>query len=136
MLQLFAGMTSSYLFGVPMRSEKDVSSSLEDLIRKVGTPIGLFSDNAKSELSRAVKDILRMYCIKDAQSEPGYQNQNYAERRIQDVKRISNSITISTIFHHLHVTSPPCRLPKKPTSKKFLERQVPPENQYVQDDMK
>ena len=92
MLQLFAGMTSSYLFGVPMRTEKDVPSSLEELIRKVGAPIGLFSDNAKSELSRAVKDILRMYCIKDAQSEPGYQNQNYAERRIQDVKRITNSI--------------------------------------------
>jgi hypothetical protein len=92
MLQLFAGMTSSYLFGVPLRSEKDVPSSLEELIRKVGAPIGLFSDNAKSELSRAVKDILRMYCIKDAQSEPGYQNQNYAERRIQDVKRITNSV--------------------------------------------
>ena len=92
MLQLFAGMTSSYLFGVPMRTEKDVPSSLEELIRKVGAPIGLFSDNAKSELSRAVKDILRMYCIKDAQSEPGYQHQNYAERRIQDVKRITNSI--------------------------------------------
>jgi hypothetical protein len=92
MLQLLAGMTSSYLFCVPMRTEKDVPSSLEELIRKVGAPIGLFSNNTKSELSRAVNDTLRMYCIKDAQSEPGYQNQNYAERRIQDVKRITNSI--------------------------------------------
>jgi hypothetical protein len=92
MLQLFAGMTSSYLFGVPMSSEKELPSSLEELIRKVGAPIGLFSDNAKSELSCAVRNILRMYCIKDAHSEPHYQHQNYAERRIQDVKRITNSI--------------------------------------------
>jgi hypothetical protein len=39
-----------------------------------------------------VKNIQRMYCIKDAQNEPLYQNQNFAERRIQDVKRLTNSI--------------------------------------------
>ncbi len=41
---------------------------------------GLKSDNAKYKTSKAVKDILCMYCIKDMQSEAYQQNQNFAER--------------------------------------------------------
>ena len=53
---------------------------------------GLMSDNAKSKVSRAVKNIQHLYMIKDRQSEPHYQHQNPIGRRIQDVKRMSNNI--------------------------------------------
>ena len=39
-----------------------------------------------------MKDILRHLCINDWQSEPKYQHQNKAERKIQDVKRNTNRI--------------------------------------------
>ena len=50
MLQFFHGLKSKYVAGYPMRSEKQVPEAYEDHIRKVGAPIGIFSDNAKSEL--------------------------------------------------------------------------------------
>jgi hypothetical protein len=33
-----------------------------------------------------------MYCIDDMQSEPHHQHQNPAERRIQDIKKVSNHL--------------------------------------------
>ena len=92
MLQLFGGVESHHLAGYPMKSEADMPSTLEDFIREHGAMHGLMSDNAKSELSSSIKNLLRLYCIKDRQSEPHYQHQNPVERRIQDVKRISNNI--------------------------------------------
>ena len=86
MLQVFYGLTSGTVHGCPMKSEKQVGHAFEDHMRKVGAPVGLKSDNAKSELHGHTKDILRLYSIDDAQSEPHYQHQNQAERKIQDVK--------------------------------------------------
>ena len=92
MLQLYAGLDSEFLAGYPMRSEKQVAVTFEDFIRTNGAPQGLMSDNAKSELHGRVKDLHRLYLIKDAQSEPHYEHQNPAERRIQDVKRMTHTI--------------------------------------------
>ena len=92
MLQLYTGMDSLFLAGYPMRNGDQMPDTLEDLIRDHGAPQGLFSDNAKNQTSNAVKSMERMYCIKDAQNEPHHQHQNFAERRIQDVKRLTNSI--------------------------------------------
>ncbi len=92
MLQFFLGLDSGYCQGFPMRSETQVPDTFEESIRKKGAPIGLMSDNAKSEMHGRTKDILRMYEIDDRQSEPGYQHQNPAERKIQDVKRTMDSV--------------------------------------------
>eukprot|EP00957_Ditylum_brightwellii_P007912 599213-Ditylum_brightwellii.AAC.1 len=51
---------------------------------------GLFSDNAKAQTSLAVKDMLQQYNIDDMQIEPHQQNQNPAERCIQEVKTMTN----------------------------------------------
>jgi hypothetical protein len=37
-------------------------------------------------------NILRFYSIKDFQSEPEYQHQNFAERKIGDTKRLCSGI--------------------------------------------
>ena len=91
MLQLYAGITSHYLAGFPMSSESDMPETFEDFIRQTGAPLGLMSDNAKSETGTKVQSLLRLYCIKDRQSEPHYQHQNPVERRIQDVKRLTKT---------------------------------------------
>jgi hypothetical protein len=47
-----------------------MSKTLEDLIRNHGAPNSLFSDNTKAQCGKLVLDILRLYGIKDFQSEP------------------------------------------------------------------
>ena len=75
-----------------MRTESQMPETLQDFIRQYGAPIGLFSDSAKVETGKVIKDILRHYAIKGMQSETNHQHQNYAERRIQEVKSTSNII--------------------------------------------
>ena len=92
MAQIYAGKTSSKCVVYGMTSESQMPNTFEDLIRKHGAPNGLFSDNAKVQIRKRVLDILRLYQIKDAQCEPEYQHQNFAERKIGDIKRLCDSI--------------------------------------------
>eukprot|EP00957_Ditylum_brightwellii_P140999 10741979-Ditylum_brightwellii.AAC.1 len=64
--------------------------TLIDFMRKWGAMKGLFSDNDKAQTSMAIKDILCQYNIDGMQSEPHQQNQNPAERLIQEVKALTN----------------------------------------------
>ena len=91
-VQLYCGKTSHFTDVFEMKTDGQMPDTLEDFIRKWGAPEGLFSDNAKAETSHRVKDILRQYNIADFQSEPYYEHQNLAERRIQDVKSMCNTI--------------------------------------------
>jgi hypothetical protein len=70
-----------------MHKESEMPNTFNDFIRKLGAMRGLFSNNARAQTSVRVKDILRHYKIDDMQSEANQQNQNYAERRIGEVKR-------------------------------------------------
>jgi hypothetical protein len=92
MIQLYVGKTSQRTEGFPMQTESQMPGTLEDFIRKVGAPNVLFSDNAKVQIGAKVRNILRHYSIKDQQCEPHHQHQNYAERRIQEVAHLTNTI--------------------------------------------
>ena len=59
-------------------------------MRRYGAMDKITSDCAQAEISNRVKDILRVYGIKDWQSEPHHQHQNYAERAYQEVKKFAN----------------------------------------------
>ena len=89
---LWRTLDSEFLAGFPLTSESDLPDTLQDFIHEYGAMEGLKSDNAKSETSFAMKDIFRMYMIKDRQSEPHYQHQNPIERCIQDLKRMMHGI--------------------------------------------
>jgi hypothetical protein len=65
---------------------------LEDNIRRRGAPTKLISDRSQAEVSNKVKDILRSLYISDWQSEPHHQHQSACERRIQDLKHMTNTI--------------------------------------------
>jgi len=87
---VFAGKKTRRLYGEGQQTKKQFPAILQNFIRKVGAPDGIFSDNAGEETSKAVKQILRYFAIDDMQSEPGNQWQNYAERQIQELKKMSN----------------------------------------------
>ena len=90
--QLYVGKTSMLTEAFGMKSENEMKDTLQDFIRKWGAPHSLLSNNAKSEIGNAVREILRAYNIKDLQTEPHHPNQNPAERRIQEVKKMVNWI--------------------------------------------
>ena len=92
MAQFYVGTTSEFAAVFPMSSETQMPQTLEDFIRFYGAPRNLFNDNAKAEISAKVQDILRHFTMGQYRSEPHQQNQNPAERRIQDVKKRVNML--------------------------------------------
>jgi len=92
MAQFFCGTTSLVVDVHGMKTEKQFPDALEDCIRRRGAPTRLLSDHAAVETSARVKDLLRALHIGDWQSEAYMQHQNFAERRWQDVKRITNTV--------------------------------------------
>jgi hypothetical protein len=90
--QFFCGTTTLVCDVYGMKTEKQFPDTLEDNIRERGAPQSLLSDHAAVKTSAHVKDILRSLHIGDWQSEAFMQHQNFAERRWQDVKRITNTI--------------------------------------------
>jgi hypothetical protein len=91
--QFYIGRTSTYRTVRPLgNSDKEVPRTLMDEIRRLGAMDRLISDNAKAEISKKVKDILRMFVIDDWQSEPYKGNQNFAERGWRDTKAKVNNL--------------------------------------------
>ena len=84
--QLYIGRKSlvADIFG--MTSEKEFVNTLEDEIRQRGAMDMLITDSARVETSDRVNEVLRAYRIKDWQSEPHYQHQNFAEHRWKHIK--------------------------------------------------
>ena len=73
-----------------MNSDNEFVNTLEDEVRNFGAMDLLISDSAKVETSGRVNDLLRAYRIRDWQSEPNYQHQNFSERRWQDLRKNTN----------------------------------------------
>ena len=65
LVQIYGSLDSDLLAGYPMSSESELPTTLKDFIRDYGAMEGLKSDNAKSETSFKMKDLFRMYIIKD-----------------------------------------------------------------------
>ena len=85
-LQFFVGRRSLFIDVYGVKSDKEFPDVLQDIIRERGAMDLLISDGAKAETSMKVRDILRAYAIKERQSEPLQQQQNYAERAYRDHK--------------------------------------------------
>ncbi|KAL7490689.1 hypothetical protein ACHAWT_001041 [Skeletonema menzelii] len=88
--QFYIGRRSYYMSAHGMLTDGQFVGSLEDEIRYRGAMDLLISDMAKAEISARVREILRAFRIKDWQSEPHHQNQNIAERYIQELKKYCN----------------------------------------------
>ena len=88
--QFYIGRRSYYMSAHGMLTDGQFVGSLEDEIRYRGAMDLLISDRAQAEISARVREILRAFRIKDWQSEPHHQNQNIAERYIQELKKYAN----------------------------------------------
>jgi hypothetical protein len=85
--QVFVGEESGYTVVIPMKSKNQAHQALQDFIRFTGTPSFLLVDGAPEENKGEWLNICRIFCIPQHTSEPEYQNQNRAERKIGDIKR-------------------------------------------------
>ena len=92
--QIFCGKQSKYISAKGCSTDAEFANILNDEIRERGAMDILISDRAQAEISNRFKDILRTYVIKDWQSEPHKQQQNYLERAYQDVKRHMMTTTV------------------------------------------
>ena len=79
-----------------IKNQHDFVKTLQDNIRQRGAMDMLVSDRAQVEISQQCRDILRAYCIKDWQSEPYYQHQNYAERKYAQIKPLVDRLLNTT----------------------------------------
>ena len=85
--QIFVGAESAYTYVDLMKGKGYAPTALRNFIRDVGAPVYLHTDNAYEEVLGEWEEVCKMYCIPQIASEPHYQHQNKAERRIQDIKR-------------------------------------------------
>ena len=90
--QIFVGCKSKFTAAYGCKTDAQFVNALEDHIRDRGAPNRILSDNAQSQISNKVLEILRTYCIGAWTSEPEQQHQNPAERRIQTVKSRTNLV--------------------------------------------
>ena len=92
MAQLFVGIKSHFRCLYPIRSEKQFPSVLQQVITDRGAPNSIRSDFAKAQRSGMVQNICRMFSIGQSYSEPYNQQQNPAERNVQEVKKDVNAL--------------------------------------------
>ena len=88
----FVGRDSLVADVYPIKSGKQFANTLEDNIRRLGAMDKLLSNSAKTEISKKVMDILRVYHISNWHSEPYHQNQNPAEWSKRTIKSWSNAV--------------------------------------------
>ncbi len=90
--QVFVGVDTLVTDIFPLKSQTQFPKVLMDAIILRGVPSLLISDGARAENSEKVKEILRTLVFPQWNSERGHQHQNKAERRIQDLKRVANTV--------------------------------------------
>ena len=85
-VQLFVALYADYIWVKMLRRESQVPGAYQDFVRDVGTPNELLTDNSKVQSGEKFKKINRDNLTQHNFSTPHCQNQNPAERKIQDVK--------------------------------------------------
>ena len=87
--QLFSGKDSMFTKVYGMSTEAEGVVALETFVAEVGAPYHIISDNAKMQIGDAWKQVLRKYNISASTTEPHHPHQNPAERRIQELKKVT-----------------------------------------------
>jgi hypothetical protein len=89
---VFVGMRIDVVDIHPMLTSKQFVNALEGNVRTRGAPDKLVSDRAQVEISGRALEFLRVYAISSWQSEPHQHHQNYADRKIQQLKQMATTI--------------------------------------------
>ncbi len=95
MFQLFAFKHSKYDVIYLMKRKSQAPSKFQDLVREVGAPNAMITDNARELTGDKWLEVCHTYCIEDHTTEAYHPNQNLAERRGGDIKT-----AVLILFHH------------------------------------
>ena len=90
--QFYCGIDSLVCDAYGMKTDKQFVNTFEDIIRQRGAMDKLISDGAKVETTGKAQDIFRAYVIGNWHSEAYQQQQNFAERKYQQVKNTTNRL--------------------------------------------
>ena len=85
-VQLFVHVPSDYLFVRCMQRESHSHGAYQDFVREIGAPEIVATDNSQTQTGTKWEETSRKNVTKQRKFSPHNQNQNKAERRIQDVK--------------------------------------------------
>jgi len=85
-VQLFIAVTWDFLWVKLLRRESQVPGAYLDFCKEVGAPNELLTDNSKVQSGRKFQEVNRQNKTDHNFTTPHCQNQNLAERKIQDVK--------------------------------------------------
>ena len=85
-VQLFVHVPSDYLFIRCMKREAHSHGAYQDFIREIGAPSVLITDNSRTQTGEKWQSTSRGILTKQRKFAHHNQNQNKAERRIQDAK--------------------------------------------------
>jgi hypothetical protein len=92
MAQIFVGRKTLVTDVYPMTSESQIPCPLEHNIKDRGAMETIISDGARAAIGPRIKNICGLFTIKDYQSEPHHQHQNYAENRVGTLKDATNRV--------------------------------------------
>jgi hypothetical protein len=92
MAQIFVGRKTLVTDVYPMNQENQIPCTLEHNIKDRGAMETIISDGAKAATSARTKSVCGIFTIKDYQSEPHHQHQNYAENRVGTLKDGTNRV--------------------------------------------
>ena len=86
-VQVFVSLLAQHIFVRCLRRESHSHSAYQDLVRYVGAPNTLLTDNAKTEIGRKWTKTSRDNQTRQIATVPHNQQQNQSERKIQDIKK-------------------------------------------------
>jgi hypothetical protein len=86
-VQIFVSLLSQFIFVRCMRREAHSHGAYQDFVRNIGAPNILLTDNSQTQTGKKWTATSRANVTKQINSVPHNQNQNHAERKIQDVKK-------------------------------------------------
>ena len=93
MMEIFYAKPSQLVYGVPLSAKRNVPDAVKDFIRRFGAPTAFLSDSATENKGYKIEDVERNYNIsRHHYSEPEYQNQNWVENKIGQIKNMVNNI--------------------------------------------
>ena len=95
-VQLFVCTLSKFIFVRCLQRERQSHAAYEDFIREIGAPSLLCTDNAKTQTGEKWTATSRKFQIQQRTTVPHNQNQNHAERSIQEIKHNTMQVLYET----------------------------------------
>lgn len=95
MFQLFAFKHSKFDVTYLMKRKSQAYKKFQDLVREVGAPNVMVTDNARELTGDKWLQVCREFCIGDHTTEAYHPQQNLAEQRGGDIKT-----AILILYHH------------------------------------